>query len=70
MESFIPMTLFLSQEVLLEMLSDDLSEGGSNTRLIKAPAKRAASPLNQDMDDLLERALDDTDDYDSTTSFI
>lgn len=53
------------------MFSDNLSEGdGSRTHLIKAPEKDMASPLNQDVEDLLERALDDTDDDESHTSFI
>ena len=53
------------------MFSDNLSETSSHTKLIKAPAKDHSSPLNQDVEDLLERALDDTDDFeDSTTSFI
>lgn len=53
------------------MFSDNMSEASSHTRLIKAPAKDLSSPLNQDVEDMLERALDDTDEYDdSTTSFI
>ena len=56
------------QEILLEMFSDNLSEGHSSTRLIKAPERDHASPLNDE--DILERALDESDDYDSTTSFI
>lgn len=59
------------QEILLEMFSDNVSsEGGSRTRLIKAPEKDMASPLNQDVEFLLEKALDDTDDDESHTSFI
>lgn len=61
----------IMQEILLEMFSDNLSEASSHARLIKAPAKDLSSPLTQDVDDLLERALDDTDEYEeSTTSFI
>lgn len=57
----------------MEMFSDNMSDTGSGTRLIKAPAKDSASPLNQDVEDLLDRALDDSDDYDDdddATSFI
>lgn len=44
------------------MFSDNMSsDSGSQARLIKAPKKDMASPLNQDMEDLLERALDESD---------
>lgn len=55
------------------MFADDMSDGHSSTRLIKTPNKDSASPLNQqDVEDMLERALDESDDeYDeSATSFI
>lgn len=54
----------------MEMFSDNLSEGHSSTRLIKAPERDHSSPLNQDVEDMLEKALDESDEYDSTTSFI
>lgn len=53
------------------MLPDNMSESDSRTRLVKAPVRHKASPHNQDVDELLEKALDETDEYeDSTTSFI
>ena len=52
------------------MFSDDMSEDQSTTQLIKAPEKDIASPLNQNTEDMLERALDESEEYDSTTSFI
>ena len=53
------------------MFSDNTSEGDSHANLIKAPERDVASPLNQDVDDLLEQALDEADEYDSnTTTFI
>ncbi len=48
------------------MYSENGSEDGSDTHLVKAPKKRMASPLNQDIEDLLEGALDET----SSVSFI
>ena len=51
------------------MFADDMSDGHSSTQLIKASGKGSASPLNQqDVEDMLERALDESDEYDETTT--
>ena len=51
------------------MYSEDMSESGSQAHLVKAPRKTA--PRNRDMDDMLEKALDDSDaDSDSTIAYI
>lgn len=71
MNIFLPPLPIFFQEILMEMFSENLSEGDdSRTHLIKAPERDAASPLYHDVDDLLERALDDSYDEESATSFI